>query len=514
MLCGSSGDAESNGPGRLLDMHAAVWVHCNCSLWSHDVYETLDGTLVGSKRHINSMKHTGFCAVCARPGATVACFLPSCGQSFHLICARKQGMCFLENKTTYCKHHCPRHLLGTMIHDLSIKRRICCERNEIKQVARMLKEDEPENYFIRIGSLLVNNIGHLLPQHVQTFKFNTDVNIYPVGFKSTRFYWSYRNLHQRCQYHCSIEECSGEPLFKVKVVEHGEENVTFESNTCTGAWKDILDHLVELRRRHGLAHLFRQYITGEDLFGLNEPAIRKVIESLPGVELMTNVQMRYGKSSIYVLPLAVNPSGCVRTEPKSRTFFKRFPSASHNFNAGGSSEKSTWMGSGEFSITQYMKQFTATKSQRYRSLRTEWRNNVYLRRSNIQGLGLFAARELEQFTMVIEYIGEIIRNEIAEIREKVYEQQNRGVYMFRLDENKVVDATMAGGPARYINHSCDPNCFTEVVATEKGEKIIIIAKRKIRSGEELSYDYKFNFEDEKSKIPCLCGAAKCMKWMN
>lgn len=57
--------------------------------------------------------------------------------------------------------------------------------------------------------------------------------------------------------------------------------------------------------------------------------------------------------------------------------------------------------------------------------------------------------------MVIEYIGELIRNEVANHREKLYEQQNRGIYMFRLDDNSVVDATMSGCLARYINHSCE-----------------------------------------------------------
>lgn len=103
-----------------------------------------------------------------------------------------------------------------------------------------------------------------------------------------------------------------------------------------------------------------------------------------------------------------------------------------------------------------------------------------------QGLGLFAARDLEKHTMVIEYIGELIRNEVAETREKMYEQQNRGVYMFRVDDNLVVDATMAGGPARYINHSCNPNCVAEVVPFERDSKIIIIAKRRIVRGEEVS----------------------------
>ena len=70
-------------------------------------------------------------------------------------------------------------------------------------------------------------------------------------------------------------------------------------------------------------------------------------------------------------------------------------------------------------------------------------------------MGLFAGRDLEKHTMVIEYIGELIRNEVANKREKLYEQQNRGIYMFRLDEENVVDATMSGCLARYINHSCE-----------------------------------------------------------
>ena len=63
--------------------------------------------------------------------------------------------------------------------------------------------------------------------------------------------------------------------------------------------------------------------------------------------------------------------------------------------------------------------------------------------------------------------------------------QNRGVYMFRIDSDVVVDATMAGGPARYINHSCDPNCVAEVVPFDKESKIIIITNRRIPKGEEV-----------------------------
>jgi [histone H3]-lysine4 N-trimethyltransferase MLL3 len=58
--------------------------------------------------------------------------------------------------------------------------------------------------------------------------------------------------------------------------------------------------------------------------------------------------------------------------------------------------------------------------------------------------------------------------------------------MFRISDNMVVDATMSGGLARYINHSCHPNCVAEVVQFEKDSKIIIITKRKIAQGEEVS----------------------------
>jgi len=92
--------------------------------------------------------------------------------------------------------------------------------------------------------------------------------------------------------------------------------------------------------------------------------------------------------------------------------------------------------------------------------------------------------------------------------------QNRGVYMFRMDNDHVIDATLTGGPARYINHSCAPNCVAEVVTFERGHKIIISSNRRIQKGEELCYDYKFDFEDDQHKIPCHCGAVNCRKWMN
>lgn len=64
--------------------------------------------------------------------------------------------------------------------------------------------------------------------------------------------------------------------------------------------------------------------------------------------------------------------------------------------------------------------------------------------------------------------------------------------MFRLDEDRVVDATLSGGLARYINHSCNPNCVTEIVEVERELRIIIFAKRRINRSEEVNVQKLFN----------------------
>ena len=73
--------------------------------------------------------------------------------------------------------------------------------------------------------------------------------------------------------------------------------------------------------------------------------------------------------------------------------------------------------------------------------------------------------------------------------------------MFRLDDHFVVDATEKGGLARFVNHSCDPNCYTQIITHDGRKKIMLYAKRPIYAGEELCYDYKFPIEnDPKDKV--------------
>ena len=137
-------------------------------------------------------------------------------------------------------------------------------------------------------------------------------------------------------------------------------------------------------------------------------------------------------------------------------------------------------------------------------------------RSGIHNWGVFADSEIVAGDLIVEYRGEIIGNARAEKREKEYEQAKIGSdYMFRIDKDTVCDATKLGNVARFINASCDPNCYTKIITVEGNKRIVIYAKKDIREGDELCYDYKFPLEYDPSKrIPCHCGALGCRGFMN
>lgn len=143
------------------------------------------------------------------------------------------------------------------------------------------------------------------------------------------------------------------------------------------------------------------------------------------------------------------------------------------------------------------------------------KKRVRFGRSVIHGWGLYAMQDIEPNEFIIEYVGEIIRQKISDEREKRYFRQGIGdSYMFRLDEDLIIDATRKGSVARFVNHSCEPNAFAKIITIDNSKKIVFYSKRLIRAGEEITYDYKFNTEDEGNKILCLCGAPTCRKFLN
>lgn len=160
-------------------------------------------------------------------------------------------------------------------------------------------------------------------------------------------------------------------------------------------------------------------------------------------------------------------------------------------------------------------EFSSLSERVKRIIRTVNRR-VTLGRSGIHGFGLIAKRRLQEGEMVVDYRGEAMGARVAEAREKLYKQTGKGCYLFKITESLVVDATLAGTLSRLLNHSCEPNLFAKIVDVEGMSTcsvIMLIARRMIQAGEELTFDYRFDKEGE-DRVECFCGAAACRKFMN
>jgi hypothetical protein len=144
--------------------------------------------------------------------------------------------------------------------------------------------------------------------------------------------------------------------------------------------------------------------------------------------------------------------------------------------------------------------------------------NLRFSRSKIHKWGLFACEKIANGDAVIEYVGEKIRPSVADHREKIVytnlPTHDGSSYFFRVDSD-VIDATLKGNKARFINHSCNPNCIAKVIKHENGtNSIVIYAKQTINEDEEITYDYKFPREETGEKILCRCKAINCQKYLN
>ncbi|KAG7661376.1 SET1 [[Candida] subhashii] len=147
---------------------------------------------------------------------------------------------------------------------------------------------------------------------------------------------------------------------------------------------------------------------------------------------------------------------------------------------------------------------------------TKRKKPVTFARSAIHNWGLYAMEPIAAKEMIIEYVGERIRQQVAQQREHGYLKTGIGSsYLFRIDENTVIDATKKGGIARFINHCCSPSCTAKIIKVEGKKRIVIYALRDIEANEELTYDYKFEREtNDEERIRCLCGAPGCKGYLN
>jgi hypothetical protein len=134
-----------------------------------------------------------------------------------------------------------------------------------------------------------------------------------------------------------------------------------------------------------------------------------------------------------------------------------------------------------------------------------------VRGSKIAGRGAFAVRPIAKGERIVEYLGERVSHAVADARYDDHKGGLHHTFLFTVSRKVVIDATVNGNEARFINHSCDPNCESVI----EGGRVFIDAAKPIKTGTELTYDYAYTRdgseteEDETGLYGCRCGAKTC-----
>ncbi len=139
-----------------------------------------------------------------------------------------------------------------------------------------------------------------------------------------------------------------------------------------------------------------------------------------------------------------------------------------------------------------------------------------VKNSKIHGRGIVATKNIKKSTRIIQYVGEIVSKKEGDKRSgnriKKYLKSNRtgSVYIFELNKKYDIDGFFGYNKARYINHSCNPNCEVEI----SNDQIWICSIKRIKKGEELSYDYGYAFDKNDYKDhECKCGSKYCIGYI-
>jgi uncharacterized protein len=143
---------------------------------------------------------------------------------------------------------------------------------------------------------------------------------------------------------------------------------------------------------------------------------------------------------------------------------------------------------------------------------SEW---IEVRSSKIHNKGVFAAKDIPKGTKIIEYVGEkVTKKESDKISDSEIELSKSNpnelgsVYLFTLNKNWDINGNVSYNTARLINHSCNPNCESDIIYG----KIWVISTKNIKKGQELGYDYGYDIDDYEEH-PCHCGSKNCIGYI-
>ena len=139
-----------------------------------------------------------------------------------------------------------------------------------------------------------------------------------------------------------------------------------------------------------------------------------------------------------------------------------------------------------------------------------------VKKSKVHGYGIIASENIDKNTKIIQYIGDKVtkkegdKRSAIRIRKYINKKNEGSVYIFELNKKYDIDGSPLYNKARYINHSCRPNCEVDIIKNE----IWVISIKNIKKGDELNYDYGYPFDkDDYSDHICKCGSKSCIGYI-
>jgi hypothetical protein len=389
---------------------------------------------------------------------------------------------------------------------------------------------------------------------IDNANFFSDRYVFPLGYRSRRLF---ADLKSNCEgekawYVSEIQMKEERPYY---VVTHSQDpTIRYESFSSSACWQGVQDDLKRqslMRQQNSLANFGKTSASGPDKFGLYYKEVHEVLEqwrTLLGYQkalLKAPRHAPHGSSGLEVRPqsqhrpthkaaapklevlqramwllgsenirptrykeVAPMRSGCSRAEPKR--WNRRRPLVKPGHDCRILSVPSTVYVSAENKAK--ICHAPLMSWQLYSSSVKSAQRRLTVGKSSVHGWGLFAREFIRAGEFVLEYVGEIIRNAMADKRERMYKESDKDLYMFRCESDSIIDATERGSLCRLINHSCDPNCESKLINCDGTFRIFILCLADIAPGEELSYDYKISKDG--GRIPCRCGAVNCRGRMN
>lgn len=515
------------GLGRLLPMPDGYWVHTSCALWSSEVYEAPDDGLIHAVEKARARGGQLKCFGCGRSGATVGCNKSNCSFNFHFPCAKASGCVFTSNQHVYCSSH-KGGVTGILDKEsFELMKALIVEPEKKPAVNEKDTSDQAEADWmpIRVGTIVVHSLGKI---QQNSDGFHSENYIFPPGYFATRIFWS--TVHPRTRTVYALQVGEGEDgRIEFSITPSDNPSGRISGQSVATVYATLTDRVRKANAKHfTVSDLFSNLpmsrrsrrktfgLNGPQFFGFGLSYIRKQIEMCPGIEAVVapltpsspKYRFCYKQPSVESIlelqrrraaakaELALeNSSGCARTEGIkavarsggsgriTRALVRR---AEEDVAEAASSSAGVLTKKGD-------KPDRSVNQVKYRKMKAvPLEQRLVAKRSHIHGWGLFTKIDIAKNDPIVEYMGEVIRQPVADKREKQYDVSGEGsCYMFRLDLTRIVDATMIGCMARFMNHACTPNAYAKIISVDTPDmgterKIVVFANRDIAASEEIT----------------------------